>query len=79
MLWIYERGSEDLRIETSFDNATNEYVLIKTRSPHKTTVERFQDVAAFQVRLEAVEREIASERWNRVGDPIILRDGWKVG
>ena len=79
MLWIYQRGSEDLRIETSFDNATKEYVLIMTRGPHETTVERFKDAAAFQVRLEALERQIASEQWKSVGNPIILRDGWKIG
>ena len=79
MLWIYQRGSENLRIETSFDTATQEYVLIKTLGPNETTVERFKEGDSYQLRLDALERELASERWNRVGDPIILRDGWKVG
>ena len=78
MLWIYQRGSQDLRIETSFDNATHEDPLNIFRG-HETTAERFKDAAAFQLRLEALESEVAKERWNRVGDPIILRDGWKVG
>lgn len=48
-----------------------------TRGTHQATVQRFQDTAAFQVRFEALELEIASDRWNRASDPIILRDGWK--
>ena len=79
MLWIYQRGSDDLRIETSFDNVNKEFVLIKTFGPNEATVERFKEGAAFQLRLEALELEIVSERWTRVGAPIVLPDGWKVG
>ena len=77
MLWIYERGTENLRITTTFDNAAKEYVITMVR-PHETTLERFKDAAAFQFRLASLEGEIHSERWQRVGDPVILRDGWKV-
>ena len=78
MLWIYQRGVEDLRIETSFDNATHEYLLVVFRGSDKTTSERFKDAAAFQLRLEALESDMANGNWRRLGDPIILPNGWKV-
>ena len=79
MIWVYKRGVEHLHLETSFDNATNEYVLVIARTPEDKTFERFKDVAAFRARLETLEREMAGEHWNPIGAPIILRDGWKIG
>lgn len=78
MLWVYSRGLDNLRIETSFENATNEYVLTSTRGPDRES-ERFHDAQAFRVRLEALECEIAGNQWTQVGGPIFLRDGWKIG
>jgi len=78
MLWIYQRNGEDLRITTTFDYRAKEYVITMIR-PHETTCERFKDAAAFKCRLEALENEFQSQRWHRVGDPVILRDGWRVG
>ena len=78
MIWIYQRGAENLHIATTFDNATNEYVITIT-GPQGITCERFVDAAAFQVRMEALEGSIHIERWRRVGDAVILPDGWKVG
>lgn len=77
MLWTYERSNQTLRIETRFDNATKEYVLI-TRHPDATEqVERFREPASFQVRLDSLERELEAEQWqNR--SVIALHDGWKL-
>jgi hypothetical protein len=79
MLWLYERGLEDLRIETSFDNVTNEYVLIVKPSLGQEQTERFPDSDAFGRRIAELERKLADERWTPSGSPIILPDGWKVG
>ena len=78
MIWIYQRGADDLRIETTYDNATKEYV-ITINHPHETAVERFKSAAAFRVRLNSLEAKIQIERWHRVCDPIVLREGWRVG
>lgn len=78
MLWLYERGLEDLRIETSFDSATYEYVLTLHRGLHNETVERFPDPETFGERVNALVRQLATERWTPAGrGPIFLRDGWK--
>ena len=79
MLWLYERGLEDLRIETSFDNATKEYVLILRRGLENESTERFGDSVAFGDRIEALQRELTRDHWTPAGPPLLLKDGWKVG
>lgn len=79
MLWIYERGLEDLRVETAFDNATQEYMLIINRPLRDQEIERFRDSEAFGQRLETLEHELAHARWKPAGPPLILHEGWKVG
>jgi hypothetical protein len=77
MLWIYERSNQTLRIETRFDNATDEYVLITRRADGTEQIERFPDAPSFQVRLDGLERQLDAERWqNR--SVIALHDGWKI-
>ena len=77
MLWTYERSKQTLRIETRFDNATNEYVLIIRRPDATEQVERFRDAASFKTRLDSLERQLDTEEWeNR--SVIALHDGWKL-
>jgi hypothetical protein len=77
MLWIYERSNETLRIETRFDNATNEYVLITRRVDGTEQVERFPDAPSFQTRLDSLERQLEAEEW-RNRSVTALHDGWKL-
>jgi len=77
MLWIYERSNEILRIETRFDNATNEYVLITRRVDGTEQVERFPDAPSFQTRLDSLERQLEAEEW-RNRSVTALHDGWKL-
>ena len=80
MIWMFERGEESLRLETRYDNATAEFVLIRhqlTGDPH---VERFATEEAFRRRLDIVEKQLADEHWtSQEGGPILLNDGWKIG
>ena len=79
MIWLYERGQEVLRIETRFDNASNEFELIWHRPDGTTDRERFATEAAFRSRLESVEAALKTEHWNSNGSPQILPAGWKDG
>ena len=80
MLWLYKRGLENLRVTTSFDNATKEYVLTLRRGLDDETIERFPDSETFGHRLNAIVQELANDRWTPAArGPIFLRDGWKVG
>jgi hypothetical protein len=77
MVWMYVRGSESLRVETRFDNETNEYVLIVYREDGTQQGTRFKDPALFQTRLETLEKHLDRERWQADGVRL-LRDGWKI-
>ena len=78
MIWLYERGSETLRIETRFDKASSSYELIWHRPDGTHTVEQFASEATFRVRLEAVEEVLKTDRWQSSGAPQILKDGWRM-
>ena len=77
MLWIYQRGSEMLRVETRFDNETKEYVVIVYREDGMQQAARFKDAALFQMRLETLEKHLDRESWQSDGVRL-LRDGWKI-
>jgi hypothetical protein len=78
MFWFYERGLEECRIETSFDDDAKEYVLAIHRGVHDRQEERFTDELSFGSRLEVLEQELAAEQWKRVGPPVFLKNGWKL-
>ncbi|MEO8678923.1 MAG: hypothetical protein ABI665_07750 [Vicinamibacterales bacterium] len=78
MIWLYERDSEVLRIETRYDNASGSYELIWHRQDGTQTVEQFSSEASYRVRLEAVERVLQTDRWMSSGPPHILKDGWRT-
>jgi hypothetical protein len=77
MLWIYQRGPETLRVETRFDNDTNEYVVIVYREDGTQQAERFKEPASFRTRLEMLEKQLDRERWHSDGVRL-LDDGWKI-
>ena len=76
MLWFYQRDKELITVETRFDEATGEYLLVMQTADGETKIERFKDLRAFENRLVREEKKLASERWKQVGPPIFLRDGW---
>lgn len=77
MIWLYERGPEVLRIETRFDQATNEFELIWHRPDGSSEAERFATEATFRARLESIEAALKSDHWNINGSPQILTAGWR--
>jgi hypothetical protein len=77
MVWLFHRDNEVTRIETRFDNESQLYVLRVAR-PGKETIERFPENAAFEARVQALERELAESRWVQHGAPQLTEDGWRV-
>jgi len=77
MVWFYKRSDGELRIETRFDSASNQYVLEVAWPGRPTMSERFSDTAAFETRVLALERQLDAERWEQVGSPEILPHGWR--
>ena len=76
MLWIYERFHQTLQVQTRFDHANREYVLIVCPLGERA-VERFSDAASFQARLSKLERQLEAELW-KTRSAVAIRDGWKL-
>src|SRR5438128_9813486 len=70
MLWFYQREKELITVETRFDEATGEYLLVTQTADHQSQIERFKDLRAFEERLVSAEKKLAAERWTQVGPPI---------
>ena len=77
MLWIYERNSQTLHVETRFDAANKEYLLIIRSLDGKEQIERFPDAASFQLRLSSLERQLETDHW-QTHSTIAVHDGWKL-
>lgn len=78
MIWTYTRGRDVLRLETRYDNATSEYLLVVYRQDGTSEIQRFKKTVSFQRRLEAMAQRLAAENWQSTGAPVLLRDGWKI-
>jgi hypothetical protein len=66
MIWFFERGSEQARVVTRFDAMTNEFVLDVIEPDGSCISTRFRDQAAFEQRVNALERELAAASWVQV-------------
>ena len=78
MIWLYERNTETLRLETRFDNATGEFVLIQHQPSGARVTERFRTEEEFGARLRALSASLDEQHWQHKGPPMILDDGWKI-
>ena len=77
MLWIYERNNQTLQVETRFDAANKEYVLIIRSLEGTEQVERFPDAPSFQSRITSLERQLEAEHWE-TQSAVAMHDGWKL-
>ena len=75
MIWLYEKDSDALRIETRYDNDTFEYVLTVHRAGGHET-ERYRSLEDFRQRLLAVEKTLVDQRWRRAGEPLFDPEGF---
>jgi hypothetical protein len=78
MLWIFERDTERLQLETTYDTVTAQFVLTIGPPGQESQVERFSDQVDFRQRLEALEEQLQGEHWAQTSMRL-LRDGWKIG
>jgi hypothetical protein len=72
MIWLYERSGATLRVETSYDNDTSEYVVKFTDAIIGPTVERFNDRGAYERRLVMLETDLENGEWHLSGTPQIV-------
>ena len=79
MIWLYERDNQSIRLDTKYDNDTNEYVVVVHRPDGPQQVERFSDAEACRQWLVTFENSLDAEHWTRRGPPVFLPDGWPRG
>jgi len=76
VIWFYRRDRAALQVETRFDNATNEYVVIVRPSDGGEESHRFLNRTVFRAWLLQLEERLEQERWESDGAPHIIPDGW---
>jgi len=76
MIWFFERDQESLELETRYDNDRSEFVAVVRYPDGHEKTERFRGSHEYGLWLEALERDLAVERWTARTGPAILPDGW---
>ena len=77
MVWFFERAEEVTRLETTFDNHAQEYVLVIEVAGAEARPERFATHEAFKARLVELEQHLRAQSWVQRGDVEIIDDGWR--
>jgi hypothetical protein len=65
--WFFKRNDESLRLETRYNKASGEFLLVVHRMDGSQHVERFVDAMTFQARLETLETQLRADHWTRTG------------
>ena len=78
MIYIFERESESLRLETRYSTDSKTYEIIWRRADGTTTQESFKGETSFRTRLDEIYTELEQEDWRTIGPPNLLADGWKI-
>ena len=78
MIYLFERESEALRIETRYTKLSKTYEIIWRRADGTTTQESFSGETSFRSRLDEIYTELEEEDWRTVGPPHLLTDGWRI-
>jgi hypothetical protein len=76
VLWFYSQDLLTVKIETRYDNDTEEYVLIVHRPSEDRQEERFVTLRMFRERILELQKQIRAEGWTQDGPPMIVPDGW---
>jgi len=78
VIYIFERDSESLRLETRYSNDSKTYEIIWRRADGTTTRETFTGETSFRTRLDEIYSDLEEKEWRTVGPPHLLADGWKI-
>ena len=78
MVYLFERESEAIRIETRYNRSAKTYDIIWRRADGTSTQESFSGETSVRSRLDAVYSELEQKEWRTVGPPQLQRDGWRI-
>jgi|1185.fasta_scaffold1303289_1 hypothetical protein len=75
MIWFWRRQQAEMRLETRYDNTTNEFVVV-VATDGGTVTERFADMKSFRTRLVALEQQLHADEWKNSGPPLFVPEGF---
>jgi hypothetical protein len=78
VIYLFERASEALRIETRYTKESKTYDIIWRRADGTTTKESFSGETSFRSRLDEIYTLLEQEDWHTVGPPHLLAGGWRI-
>ena len=78
MIYIFERDTESLRLETRYLADSKTYEIIWRRADGSVQRENFRGETSFRTRLDEIYTELEGDDWRTVGPPHLLADGWKI-
>ena len=78
MVYLFERESEALRLETRYNRASKTYEIIWRRADGTSTQESFTGETSFRSRLDEIYSTLERDDWRTIGPPQLLRDGWRI-
>jgi len=78
MVYLFERESESMRIETRYNSDSRTYEIIWRKADGIVTQESFKDETSFRSRLDEIYSELEAQDWHTIGPPQLQRDGWRI-
>ena len=78
MVYLFERASEALSIETHYNRTSKTYEIIWRRADGTSTQESFTGETSFRSRLEQIYSALEEQDWHSIGRPQVQRDGWRI-
>ena len=78
MIYIFERDSESLRLETRYIADSKTYEIIWRRADGSVQRENLRSETVFRTRLDEIYSELEENQWRTTGPPQLLADGWKI-
>ena len=78
MIYIFERNSESLRLETRYLSDSKTYEIVWRRADGSVQLENFRGETSFRTRLDEIYSELEEDHWRTIGPPHLLADGWKI-
>jgi hypothetical protein len=78
VIYIFQRDTEALRLETRYSKDSQLYEIIWRRADGTTTRETFAGETSFRSRLDEIYGQLELDEWHHVGPPQLLAGGWKI-
>jgi hypothetical protein len=78
MVYLFERESDSMRIETRFNGDSRTYEIIWRKADGTITQESFKGETSFRSRLDEIYSELEHDDWRTIGPPQLQRDGWRI-